>query len=76
MRLRAILAKGLEATADSWPDVRIAFSWVYRAAAILRNKKGLDAAGVQRRYRGLLGAIAQHQGHAAGWRRPSRTSGR
>ena len=59
--MRAILAKGLEATADLWPDVRIAFGWVHRAAVVLRNKKGLDAAGVQRRYRGLLGAIARHQ---------------
>jgi len=61
MRLRAILGKGLEATADSWPDVRIAFGWVRRAAAVLRNKKGRNAAGVRRRYGGLLGAIARHQ---------------
>ena len=59
--MRAILAKGLEATADLWPDVRIAFGWVHRAAVVLRNKRGLDAVGVQRRYRGLLGAIARHQ---------------
>jgi hypothetical protein len=51
----------LEATASLWPDVRVAFGWVYRAAAILRNKTGLDAAGVRRRYRGLLGAIARHR---------------
>jgi len=62
MRLRAILAKGLEATADSWPDIRAAFGWVHRAAVVLRNKKGLDARGVRRRYRGLVGAIARHQG--------------
>jgi hypothetical protein len=61
MRLRAILAKGLEVTAALWPDVRIAFGWVHRAAAVLRNKKGLDAVGVQWRYRGLLGAIARHR---------------
>jgi hypothetical protein len=41
--------------------VRVAFGWVRRAAAILRNKKGLDAAGVRRRYRGLIGAIARHR---------------
>ena len=63
--MRAILAKGLEATADSWPDVRIAFGWVYRAAVVLRNKKGLDAAGVRRRFVGLMGAIARHR-EAAG----------
>jgi hypothetical protein len=61
MRLRAILAKGLEATAGLWPDVRIAFGWVYRAAVVLRNKAGLDARGVRRRYRGLIGAIARHR---------------
>jgi hypothetical protein len=61
MRLRAILAQGLEATADLWPDVRIAFGWVYRAAVVLRNKTGLDARGVRGRYRGLIGAIARHQ---------------
>src|SRR5690606_30707007 len=48
-----------------WPDVRTAFGWVHRAASILRNKKGLDAAGVRRRYRGLVAAIARHR-RAAG----------
>jgi hypothetical protein len=61
MRLRAILAKGLEATESQWPDVRLAFGWVYRLATVLRNKKGLDAAGVRRRYRGLIGALARHR---------------
>jgi hypothetical protein len=41
--------------------VRAAFGWVHRAAAVLRNKKGLDAMGVRRRYRGLIGAIARHR---------------
>ena len=44
--------------------MRVAFGWVHRAAAILRNKKGLDAAGVQRRYRGLVAAPARHAGAA------------
>ncbi len=48
-----------------WPDVRVAFDWVHRAAAILRNKRGLDAAGARRRYRGLIAAIARHR-RAAG----------
>jgi len=59
--LRAILAKGLEATESEWPGVRVAFGWVHRAAAILRNKKGLDAAGVRRRFVGLMGAISRHR---------------
>jgi len=29
--------------------VRVGFGWVHRAAAILRNQAGLDAAGVRRR---------------------------
>ena len=43
----------------------MAFGWVHRAAVILRNKKGLDTAGVRRRYRGLIAAIARHR-RAAG----------
>jgi hypothetical protein len=46
--------------------VRVAFGWVHRAAAILRNKRGLDAAGVRRRFRGLLGAVARHRKRADG----------
>jgi hypothetical protein len=61
MRLRAIRARGLEATADAWPEIRVAFGWVHRAAVALRNKRGLDARGVRRRYRGLIGAIARHR---------------
>jgi hypothetical protein len=60
--LRAILRKGLEATAASWPDVRAAFGWVRRLAAVPANKKGLGAAAVRRRYRGLTAAPARHRG--------------
>jgi hypothetical protein len=56
-----ILGKGLEATASLWPEVRVAFGWVYRAAAVLRNKKGLNAAGVRRGYRGVIAALARHR---------------
>ena len=62
-RLRTILAKGLGATESAWPEVRMAFGWVHRAAVVLRNRKGLDAAGVRRRFRGLLGAMARHRRH-------------
>jgi len=55
------LAKGLEATESLWPDVRSAFGWVRRVAVVLRNKAGLDAAGVRRRYRGLIAALARHR---------------
>jgi hypothetical protein len=46
---------------SQWPDVRVGFGWVHRAAVILRNKSALDAAGVRRRYRGLVAAIARHR---------------
>jgi len=42
-----------------WPAVRIAFGWIQRAAAILANEKGLDAARVRRRYRDLMAALAR-----------------
>jgi hypothetical protein len=54
------LEKGLAATAVHWPDVRVAFGWVHRAATLLSNEPGLDAAGVRRRYRGLIAAMARH----------------
>ena len=57
--------------------VRAAFGWVRRAAAVLANKKGLDAAGVRRRYRGLIAALARHrEGRRAAWPRRSTTSAR
>ena len=59
-RLRALLGKGLEATAALWPEVRAAFAWVWRFATVLANRKGLDGAGVRRRYQGLIGALARH----------------
>jgi hypothetical protein len=45
-----------------WPDVRTAFGWVRRLAAVLANRKGMDAAAVRRRYRGLIAALARHRG--------------
>jgi hypothetical protein len=42
-----------------WPDVRLAFGWIRRAATILANRKGLDAADVRRRYRDLIAALAR-----------------
>ncbi len=57
-----MLARGLEATEASWPEIRTAFGWVRRLAAVLANKKGLDAATVRRRYRGVIAALARHRG--------------
>jgi hypothetical protein len=54
------LGKGLEATAALWPEVRTAFGWVWRFATVLANRKGLNGAGVRRRYQGLIAASARH----------------
>ena len=40
----------------------MAFAWVRRLAAVLANKKWLDAAAVRRRYRGVIAALARHRG--------------
>jgi hypothetical protein len=45
-----------------WPDVRTAFGWVRRFAAVLANKKEMSAAAVRRRYRGLIATLARHRG--------------
>jgi hypothetical protein len=53
------LAKGLEATAASWPEIRSAYDRVRRAASILANEAGLDAADVRGRYEGLIAEMAR-----------------
>ena len=69
--MQAILSKALAATESAWPVVRRAFSWVHRAAVILRNKKGLDGAEVRRENFTNLGAVGGkfcfHKGINALW---------
>jgi hypothetical protein len=48
------------------PEIRAAFGWVRRFATALANKKGLNAAGVRPRYRGLTAALARHRGTCGG----------
>jgi hypothetical protein len=43
-----------------WGPVEVAYTWVFRAAAILANAAGLTGAAVKASYRGLLGAMARH----------------
>jgi hypothetical protein len=66
--LRAVLAKGLEATAASWPDVRSAYDRVRRAASILANEAGLDTAGVRARYEDLIAEMTRDAGAAGSLR--------
>src|SRR5262247_2421641 len=63
-RLKTILRRGLDATASLWPDVRVAYGWVHRAAHILHNDTQDTGAAVKRRLHGLLGAMGQHQAKA------------
>ena len=66
--MRAVLARGLEATAASWPDVRSAYDRVRRAASILANEAGLDAAGVRARYEDLIAEMTRESGSAGSLR--------
>ena len=52
-RLRALVAKGLAATAAEWPALRIAYDWVHRAAKALENEAAVPPAEV----RGRLDAV-------------------
>jgi hypothetical protein len=62
--LRRLIGRGLERTADLWPDIERAYAWVHRAAHILGNEAGEDAAMVQRRFDGLVAAMARHRASA------------
>ena len=63
-RLQTILRRGLDATASLWPEVRVAYGWVHRAAHTLHNDAQCPEAAVQRRLHGLLGAMGQPQAKA------------
>jgi hypothetical protein len=63
-RLRRLIGRGLERTAAFWPDIERAYGWVHRAAHILGNEAGEDAAMVQRRFDGLVAAMARHRARA------------
>ena len=63
-RLQTILRRGLAATAPLWPEVRVAYGWVHRAAHILNHDAQCTGATVKRRLQGLLGAMRQHHAKA------------
>lgn len=63
-RLKTLLRRGLDAPAALWPEVRVAYGWVHRAAHILNNDAQETGAAVKRRLHGLLGAMRQHQANA------------
>jgi hypothetical protein len=59
-----LIRRGLEHTAALWPDIERVYGWVHRAAHILGNEAGETAAVVQRRFDGLVGAMARHRASA------------
>jgi hypothetical protein len=59
-----LIGRGLERTAELWPDIERAYGWVHRAAHILGNAAGEDATMVQRRFDGLVAAMARHRASA------------
>ena len=60
-QLRAVLGKGLEATEASWPEIRTAFGWIRRLAAVLANKAKRDGEVVKRRFRGVIATLARQR---------------
>jgi hypothetical protein len=59
-----LIGRGLERTAELWPDIECAYDWVHRAAHILSNEAGESATKVQRRFDGLVAAITRHRAKA------------
>ena len=63
-RLHTILQRGLTETTSLWPEVRVAYRWVHRAAHVLTNKDQHPGAAVKRCLSGLLGAMMRHRAAA------------
>jgi len=59
--LQGLIKGGLAQTAVLWPDIERAYPWVHKAAHILNNHDAEDAATVQRRFDGLVGAMRRHR---------------
>ena len=64
MHLQRLLARGLTATADLWPPLRVADGWVRRAAHLLANAEGRDRAAVCTGYQDLLATMDAEQEQA------------
>jgi hypothetical protein len=56
-----LIEHGLEQTASLWPDIERAYTWIHQVAHILNNHDDEDAATVQRRFNGMVGAMARHR---------------
>lgn len=58
------MTRGLDATAELWPDIRRAYTWVHRAAHVLTNAADACGADVHRELAGVVAAMTDWQPHA------------
>jgi hypothetical protein len=58
------VAKGLAATEEAWPPLRIAYGWVHRAAHILENEAAVPATEVRQRLENLFAEMRRDQATA------------
>jgi len=62
--LRDLIEHGLEQIASLWPGIERAYKWIHPATHILNNHEDEAAATVQRRFNGMVGAMARHRDRA------------
>lgn len=66
-RLRKILERGLQETAELWPAIQAAYRWIHQAAHLLKIDGNLNGRTLPCRLRGLLGTMARHRAKAGRW---------
>jgi hypothetical protein len=59
-----MLVRALAQTAPLWPPIRLSYSWVHRAAHILKNEEDLHVEQLRRGYRQLLAEMLRHKEQA------------
>jgi hypothetical protein len=59
-----LIRRGLDKTAELFPEVRLGFGWVHRVARLLDNPGGLTGEQVKKRLRVLLGRMRAEAGRA------------
>ncbi len=60
-----MLVRALAQTASMWEPIRLCYSWVHRAARILKNEEGLRVEELRRDYRRLLSEMSSRREEAA-----------
>jgi hypothetical protein len=61
-----LIRRGLDKTAELFPEVRIGFGWVHRVARLLDNPGGLTGQQVKKRLRGMLSRMRAEARRADG----------